>query len=137
MPANQVFLDTSALLALVNRDDAIHVTAAAVEADLTNQRIPLVTSDWVLLEFLNGASGLSLRAAAARLTDRLRTSARVALIPATREAWDAALTLYRDRPDKEWSFVDCSSILICEEQGIRRVFTHDRHFAQAGLEVLL
>ena len=44
---------------------------------------------------------------------------------------------YRHRPDKAWSLVDCSSIQICGERGIRHVFTRDRHFTQAGLALLL
>ena len=48
-----------------------------------------------------------------------------------------AIGLYELRPDKEWSLVDCASMLICEKRGIRRVLTSDRHFEQAGFEILL
>ncbi|CAG0966960.1 hypothetical protein PHYC_01036 [Phycisphaerales bacterium] len=59
------------------------------------------------------------------------------VVPAEASAWLAALSLFRERPDKEWSLVDCSSILICREQGIQRILTADHHFTQAGFEVLL
>ncbi len=51
MPANQVFVDTGAFLALVNRDDALHPAAADIEAELTRANTPLVTTDWVWSSF--------------------------------------------------------------------------------------
>jgi predicted nucleic acid-binding protein len=58
-------------------------------------------------------------------------------LPASSEDFDRTLAFFNERRDKAWSFVDCSSILICEAAGIDRVFTHDQHFSQAGLEILL
>ncbi|MGC2421009.1 MAG: hypothetical protein WA405_05095 [Candidatus Acidiferrales bacterium] len=39
--------------------------------------------------------------------------------------------------DKSWSFTDCASISIMAAEGIHAALTHDKHFAQAGFEVLL
>ena len=49
----------------------------------------------------------------------------------------AALTFYRERPDKSWSLVDCASFLIMNEKGIREALAHDHHFEQAGYVALL
>jgi uncharacterized protein len=68
---------------------------------------------------------------------RLRGSSRTTVVSAERTEWDRAFELYASRMDKDWSLVDCSSILICGLMGISRVFTSDRHFQQAGLEILL
>ena len=48
-----------------------------------------------------------------------------------------ALDYYRARQDKEWSLVDCASILIMQTEGITEALTHDHHFEQAGFKVLL
>ncbi|HRQ74267.1 MAG TPA: PIN domain-containing protein [Phycisphaerales bacterium] len=105
---------------------------------MSSEHAPLVTSDWVLAEFLNSiARDSDLRGAGARIVERLHLSSRVVVVEATREGWRAAFDLYRSRADKGCSLVDCSSILICQSRGIRRVFTRDGHFEQAGLEPTL
>jgi len=132
-----VFVDTVALLALANRDDALHARARKVHEDLTLSRRTLITSDLVLTEFLGAAVRQPLREAACRMIQRLRDSVRTRIVPADRQRWDEAYELYAARPDKQWSLVDCDSILLCQQESIRQVFTQDRHFIQAGLEVLL
>jgi len=47
------------------------------------------------------------------------------------------MTLFRQRSDKDWSLTDCISILVATDLGIGQAFTTDRHFAQAGLAILL
>lgn len=137
VPSPAVFIDTAALLALANKDDGLHGRAKAVRDELTRTGAPLVTTEWVLTEFLGRAVKGPLRSAAIATIDRLRASRRVAIITATPDGWAAAFDLYRRRPDKEWSLVDRASMQICEARGIRRVFTHDHHFRQAGFETLL
>ena len=48
-----------------------------------------------------------------------------------------AARFYGQRPDKEWSFTDCSSMLIMQAQDIREALTHGKHFEQAGFAALL
>jgi predicted nucleic acid-binding protein len=131
------FLDTVGLLALVNRDDSLYGRARQVNRKLALEGYELVTSDWVLAELLGGAAHAPLRGPACQTIRRLQESRRTTIVPATREDWVRAFELFASRPDKEWSLVDCSSILICRERNIREVFTHDHHFEQAGLTVLL
>jgi len=59
------------------------------------------------------------------------------VIPQTSGQFGNALHLYRQRPDKEWSLTDCTSILIMQTEGIQEALTHDSHFAQAGFTALL
>jgi len=124
-------------MALLNRDDSRHRDAVGVRDQLAASRAVLVLSDWVLSELLASCSRQPLRALAARTVQTLRSSASARVVEASRSSWDAAFELFRARQDKEWSLVDCTSVLLCEELGIRRVFAHDHHFAQAGFEVLL
>ena len=71
------------------------------------------------------------------MVDRLASSKSVRVESVSRSHWLRALDLFRKRPDKDWSLVDCSSILICEARSIEAVFTSDHHFAQAGFKILL
>lgn len=137
MSADPVFLDTAALLALVHRRDSLHARAQVVMKELGSQRARLVTSHWVLSEFLGRASSPTLRSAAIADARRILASPMADVIPASAEAWTEAFEFYQARADKAWSLVDCTSILICRARSIRHVFTHDNHFVQAGFEILL
>jgi len=96
-----------------------------------------LTTDWILAEFLNAMSPVAWRSAAARAVAAMRASSLYTVAPADRAGWDSALELYTQRQDKEWSLIDCVSVLHCRTRGIRRVFTADRHFVQAGFRILL
>ena len=137
MSRQEVFLDTTAMIALAVPADSLYKAATAVMAALSGDRCPLVTSDFVLLEFLNASSVPSRRSTAGTLTRNLLSTRTIEVVECSRQSLIEALELYESRPDKEWSIVDCSSMVICKQRGIRRVFTHDRHFRQAGMQVLL
>ena len=47
-----------------------------------------------------------------------------------------ALDLYEARPDKEYSLVDCMSMVVMRERGITHVLTNDHHFRQEGFTVV-
>jgi predicted nucleic acid-binding protein len=65
---DRVLIDTTALLALINRDDALHERTQLAYRELTVARSLLVVTEWVLAEFLNGASAPPLRKPAIELT---------------------------------------------------------------------
>ena len=50
---------------------------------------------------------------------------------------DKALTLFEQRPDKEWSLCDCTSFVVMQELGITEALSTDHHFDQAGFTALL
>lgn len=137
MSRGSVFVDSSALLALLNSRDSLHEESLRVEAALIRARTMLFTSDWVLSEFLSSASSVAGRDPAARMVRAMRKSKRATILAAVRSDWDEAFELFASVRDKDWSLVDCTSILTYRRFGINRVFTHDHHFRQAGFEVLL
>lgn len=134
---SKVFLDTHALLAAINADDEHHEKAAEALTSLVTDRSRVYASDWVLAEFLSAAAKRPLRSPAIQTVADLKASKLTTILPATRQTWDSAFVLYKARRDKNWSLVDCTSIVLCRSLGIRRVLTHDHHFVQAGLEILI
>lgn len=132
-----VFFDTHGLLAVMNTRDEHHQLAVATVERLVQEKTPVWTSDWVLTEFLSFGLRRQVRRAAIETVLDLQVSRATTIIPAARRTWESAFRLFQTRPDKSWSLVDCTTIAICRERGINRVFTHDHHFAQAGLEILL
>jgi predicted nucleic acid-binding protein len=49
---------------------------------------------------------------------------------------EAGLQLYRARPDKGYSLVDCISMQAMRREGLTEVLTNDRHFEQKGFRAL-
>ena len=133
----QVFADTSYWIALLNPRDHFHEKAVVAAGRLSS--FVIVTSEMVLVEFLNGFSdkGPRLRNAVASAVEVLRSDRKLIVMPQTSEQFEDALKQYQKATDKSWSLTDCASFKIMQDRGIRLVLTHDRHFAQAGFDVLL
>ena len=74
----------------------------------------------VLTEFLNhsGVLGQPFRQRAVQVVHSLQDDPDVDIVPQTEAQCTAALTLYAQRPDKEWGLTDCVSFLIMQERGI-------------------
>ena len=60
----------------------------------------------------------------------------IRVIPQSRESFLAGLQLYRARPDKGYSLVDCISMQTMRKEGLTEVLTNDRHFEQEGFRAL-
>lgn len=133
----RVFADTSYWIALLNPRDDLHQKASSASRDFSSQQI--VTSEMVLTEFLNSFSdyGPRLRQAAARAVASLQGTPQIVIFPQTSSLFDKALKRYQDMTDKSWSLTDCASFLIMEEERLTAALTHDRHFSQAGFQMLL
>lgn len=72
--AEVVFWDTSAFVALSNRDDDLHDAAVAVSNMLAQQRAHILTTDAVLVEVVNSFSKVALRPMARRIVVALHRS---------------------------------------------------------------
>ncbi len=132
----QVFADTVYWFALISPRDALHRTALETSRDYEPSQ--LVTSEMVFTELLNSVSGAQdRRNAAAAVVASFRSRSQVTIYPQTPKLFDSAFSLYRQRPDKDWSLTDCASFVIMEEQQLTSALTHDHHFVQAGFEALL
>ena len=131
-----VFADTFYWLALVRPRDRWH----AVTRDWTaaNPLTRIVTTDEVLTEYLNGLAkaGSAARQYGTATVDRIRNDPRVDVLPQSRAAFDAALSLYEARLDKEYSLTDCRSMVALRALGVSEVLTNDHHFTQEGFTIL-
>ncbi|MBY0312728.1 MAG: PIN domain-containing protein [Phycisphaerales bacterium] len=133
----RVFVDTHALIALVNSDDSKHEAASLLFERLVHDDCEFVLSEWVLAEFLTVCSRRRLRSAGLRLVSTVLSDVAEIIYPADHATFEASFALFRQRSDKEWSLIDCTSIVLCRQRRITAVFTGDKHFSQAGLNILL
>lgn len=129
-----VFADAFYFLALLNSRDSSH-DAAKRFAETFEGR--LVTTEWVLTEVADALAGLRNRERFVQFLDFLRNRSDVEIVRSSADTFDQGLDLYRARPDKEWTLTDCISISIMERHSISEALTGDRHFEQAGFEILL
>jgi predicted nucleic acid-binding protein len=136
-PGSSVFLYTAFAVALASSTDAYHHHALALDDELEANETHLVTTWGVLLEIGNALSKVQYRHAALQLLSSLQRDASLEIVPLSDALLQRALTLYAERPDKEWGLTDCRSFIVMEERGIRDALTPDEHFKQAGFRPLL
>jgi len=55
----------------------------------------------------------------------------------THHSFIKGLSLYKRRPDKRYSLVDCISMEAMRAHGLREVLTNDQHFTQEGFVTLM
>ena len=130
-----VFADSFYFFALVNRHDPAHAKALTFSQTFTGR---LVTTGFVLVELADGcASTAQRRAVAAEAVSELRNNPDVAIVPFTDQLFEQGMSLYQQRPDKEWSLTDCISFVVMQREGITDALTGDKHFEQVGFVALL
>ena len=130
-----IFVDTSHLVALALPKDSLHAVALAWSQHIAE---PLLTTSYVVCEFMNGLSSPALRGRAHGLLSLLLSSNDINLVSdASEPLLTDGLELHRNRPDKEWSLTDCISFVVMQRHGVTEALTHDHHFEQAGFEALL
>ena len=134
---NKVFLDTSYAVALSAHTDQNHEQAVKLAEELEKSDTHFVTTLAVLLEIGNALSKLRHREAAGRLLSALENDPKVEIVPASDELYQRALTMFRDRADKEWGLIDCMSFEVMNHQNLTDALTADKHFQQAGFNTLL
>jgi predicted nucleic acid-binding protein len=132
----EIFADSFYWIALANPADASHQTA--LEFSQTSSDSVLITTDEVLIEFLNyfSAAGERKRRVVGIMVEETMKNSRMIVLPQTRDSLLSGIALYNARGDKAYSLTDCISINTMRERNITEVLTHDQHFAQEGFTVL-
>jgi predicted nucleic acid-binding protein len=133
------FVDTSGWAEWADHTLRYHAQAVAAFEEVWNQGGRLVTTSLVLAE-LTALFTRPLRMPKTKqieLLDEIRTDASVAIVLVDSLRESAAWDLWRTRPDKNWSLVDCASFVIMQEHGLTEALTTDHHFEQAGFLRLL
>ena len=130
----KVFMDTSAMLAVLSANDHFHSAAKDAWRDLLLGSAQIVCSNYVLLEIftlLQSRFGL----------DALRLFQND-LLPVLEVAWvdeqlhNQAVSSLLVANRRQLSLVDCTSFQIMRHLGISRVFAFDAHFKEQGFEVI-
>lgn len=132
-----VFVDTGFLVGMSNPRDQWHAQATIAQVKLDD--CYFVTTESVLTEVLTYFCefGPRMRFRAPATVDLFLANPDVEVVPISHEIFLNGFEFYKQRPDKSYSLTDCISMNICRERGITDVLSHDHHFTQEGLTVLM
>ncbi len=127
-----VFVDTSALYAVIDRDDEHHSAAKDVWVALLREPATLLTTNYVLVEttaLLQRCFGVP---AARRFHEDVVPVFQVDWVTAEghRAGMEAMLAANR----KRLTLVDCVSFQTMRRLGVRAVFCFDEHFVEQGFQ---
>lgn len=129
-----VFVDTSALFAVLDADDQFHQRARAVWTNFLERGEDLITTSYVLIEtFALVQHRLGMEAVRILEEDILP----VIHVQWVTEAdhWAGVIALLSANR-RQLSLVDCVSFLIMRRLNLKTAFTFDPHFTEQGFEVL-
>lgn len=128
------FVDTSALLAVLDADDAQHARAARTWRELLSNAEPLLTTSYVLVE--------AFALVQARLGIEATRALEGGVVPILRVIWvdeplhRTAMTALWTAARRDLSLVDCVSFEAMRHTGAARAFAFDRHFRQQGFSMI-
>ena len=129
-----VFADTSYYIALLSEEDFYHDAAVAWSERLLGRT---VVTEYVLVELGSALSRSKFRDRYVPLIENLLADSDTDFIAASPSLFRQGRQLFADRPDKDWSLVDCVSFVVMKQRRLKDALTTDHHFEQAGFRALL
>ena len=131
----KAFVDTSAFLAVLDRDDQAHEQASVIWTQLIEQHIELLTTNYVLVE----TNALIQQRLGMQILHIFEEQV-VSILNTTwidKEIHKAGLTTLRAANRRGLSLVDCVSFIVCQQLQVKAVFAFDNHFWEQGFKVLI
>jgi len=134
-----LFADTSGWGNLVDPAQPYHLLAAKLYRTARQQGRRVITTNYIIAELVSlMISPLRLpRSSIISFIDDLKVSPFVEVVHIDAALDAAAWQLFKQRPDKGWSLVDCASFVIMQQRHLTDALTTDHHFEQAGFVRLL
>ncbi len=113
----EAFVDTSFVIALVNRSDQYH--SQAVELASRFDKRSLVITDAVILEIGN-ALARNFKKESIQIIEHFFTSDEIHIVNLNPDLFRRAFDLYRSHFDKAWGLIDCISFIVMRDLRLSR-----------------
>jgi uncharacterized protein len=123
-----VLWDSSAILALLDADDADHRRAVAAADRIVAERRPSFVTNYIEAE----AHALLLRKLGRAMARQWLLAGGLPVLRVLPQEEDRAKAILATHTDKDWSLCDAISFAVLETRGAKMAFTFDRHFRQYG-----
>jgi predicted nucleic acid-binding protein len=132
MMLDDIFVDTSAWIALADKDDSYHIEAASSYPSIFKNHKTLVTSNLVIAEtYIILLKELRYKTAIEFL-ERIKASPRILKIYSNENIETEAEGILVKYVDQDFSYADAVSFVIMKRQKIRKAFCFDKHFVTVG-----
>ena len=129
-------MDTGGWMSLADESDPLHLGCMRTRDGWLEHGGILVTSDYVMDETLTLIRMRIDIKAAERWWEQVAESPRVKWEWINAERDEKARAWFFRWKDKSFSFTDCTSFIVMRELHINKALTGDRHFLEAGFEIL-
>jgi predicted nucleic acid-binding protein len=128
MRRGAVLWDSSAILALLDADDADHGRAATVARQLASERRPSFITNYVEVE----SHALLVRKLGRAIARDWLLTASLPVVRASEVDEKRGRELLARYHDKDWTLCDAISFAVMDAHQVPTAFTFDRHFRQYG-----
>ena len=129
---DDVFVDTSAWVALADKDDSHHKDAASIYPSIFKNHKQLVTSNLIIAETYIILLKELRHKAAIEFLERTKASPRILTIYSNQNIEAEAEGILVKYVDQDFSYTDAVSFVIMKRQKIKKAFCFDKHFVTAG-----
>jgi hypothetical protein len=132
MTGRDVFVDTSAWVALRYRRDGRHARARSLLRKLRAEGLRMVTSEWVCGETVTLLKVCGAFDHAIALGEAMQAGRLGLYVESTHQRRERAWAMFRRYRGLDAGWVDCTSFAVMEELGIQSYFGFDDDFSSAG-----
>ena len=123
-----VLWDSSAILALLDADDADHARALAVARELASEQRPAFVTNYIEVE----THALLLRKLGRVIARQWVLTGGLPVVRALPAEEQKARELLARHTDKDWTLCDTISFAVLDARHVSSAFTFDHHFRQYG-----
>jgi len=123
-----VLWDSSAVLALLDADDADHDAAVRAAREIADEERPSFVTNYIEVE----AHALLLRKLGRALALEWLLSGGLPVVRVSPQEEQRAREILERYNDKDWSLCDSISLAVIDSRNIDTAFSFDRHFLQFG-----
>ncbi|UBF28145.1 PIN domain-containing protein [Kovacikia minuta CCNUW1] len=137
--SSNLFADTSGWSCLLVEAEPQHAQAIQCFARARQQGQSIITTNYIIAELV-ALLHRPLRVPRSKLfqiVDTIKAAPYVQIIHLDETTDATAWELCKNRSDKAWSLVDCTSFVLMQQLGLQEALTTDQHFEQAGFLRLL
>lgn len=131
---NEVFADTSGWASFFVRTEPFYANAKSLMRKWHLNGTRIITTNYVLMELVAlFTSPLRIpRIKQIKTIETIKTASWVEVVHIDLTLDEEAWILLKERQDKTWSLVDCTSFVVMRHRSITEAFTTDHHFEQEG-----